>query len=426
MEEDTAVGPNTQEAERKESSSEHELFPSANSEEDAATQSTDTAETTVHSIDYCVKPFQLCGAWKAFSKCITRGCKWSTDGSCILTNSDDCTLRLFNLPSSLYQQPIDWGGVEEMVPVLQCTESGLIYDYAWFPGMSSADPATCCFASTSAGNPVHLWDAYTAELRCSYRPYNHMDEPVSAHSIAFDDLGEKLYCGFNKMVRVFDVHRPGRCFQERPTNVKRMGQPGIISCFAFSPEGLYAAGSYCKTVAVYDKSDGTMQFILAGHHGGVTHLAFSPDGQRLYSGGRKDAEILCWDLRNLGKVLYCMKRVVTTHQRMYFDLSRCGNYLVTGNSNGIVTVWDLRVEPLELEDSEPLKKPGLFFKAHDDCVNGVSLHPSLPIYATTSGQRRFPELCEDDNSDSFFALEDNVKMDSSLRLWWIDDRPKQA
>lgn len=37
---------------------------------------------------------------------------------------------------------------------------------------------------------------------------------------------------------------------------------------------------------------------------------------------RQDYEILCWDLRNLGKVLFSMKRTVTTHQRMYFDLSR--------------------------------------------------------------------------------------------------------
>ncbi|KAH7984841.1 hypothetical protein HPB49_025686 [Dermacentor silvarum] len=94
---------------------------------------------------------------------------------------------------------------------------------------------------------------------------------------------------------------------------------------------------------------------------------------------QQDTEILCWDLRNLGKVLYCMKRTVTTHQRMYFELSRCGNYLISGNSNGIVTAWDLKVEPLELEDCEPLKKPGLFFKAHDDCVNGIRYSTNLSI-----------------------------------------------
>ncbi|XP_037511054.1 telomerase Cajal body protein 1-like [Rhipicephalus sanguineus] len=120
-----------------------------------------------------------------------------------------------------------------------------------------------------------------------------------------------------------------------------------------------------------------------------------------------------------------MKRTVTTHQRMYFELSRCGNYLVSGNSNGIVTVWDLQVEPLELDDCEPLKKPGLFFKAHDDCVNGVSLHPTLPVYATTSGQRKFPELSDDD-SDTFFTFNDSEKVDNSLKLWLIDDRPQDA
>lgn len=400
-------------------SSNCELFTNESPQDDDIHMS----DTVATSFNYCIKPIQVCGAWKAFTKVITRGCKWSPDGSCLLTNSDDCCLRIFNLPTVLCQQQIDWSEVEEMVPVVKCSESGLIYDYAWFPGMNSNDPATCCFASTSTRNPIHLWDAYTGELRCSYRPYNHLDEPVAAHSIGFDNFGEKLYCGFDKMVRVFNVDRPGRCFEERPTNVKKLGQPGIISCFAFSPLGVYAAGSYCKTVAVYSESDGVLQFILSGHQGGVTHLRFSPDGQQLYSGGRKDAEILCWDLRNLGKVLYCMKRTVTTHQRMYFELSRCGNFLVSGNSNGIVTVWDLQVEPLELEDCEPLKKPGLFFKAHDDCVNGVSLHPTMPVYATTSGQRKFPELSDDD-SDTLFTFKHLEKADNSLKLWLIDDRPQ--
>uniref|UniRef100_V5HBS7 WD repeat-containing protein 79 n=2 Tax=Ixodes ricinus TaxID=34613 RepID=V5HBS7_IXORI len=200
-----------------------------------------------------------------------------------------------------------------------------------------------------------------------------------------------------------------------------MGQPGIISCFAFGPQGIYAAGSYCKTVAMYSESDGQLQFMLSGHQGGVTHLRFSPDGTRLYSGGRKDFEILCWDLRNLGKVLFCMKRTVTTHQRMYFDLSRCGNYLLSGNTNGIVTAWDLKVQPIELDDCEPLMRPGLFFKAHDDCVNGISLHPTLPVYATTSGQRKFPELSGDDSS-SIFEVDTLAQADNSLRLWWLDGK----
>ena len=46
-------------------------------------------------------------------------------------------------------------------PALRIEEGELIYDYAWFPCMSAADPASCCFASTSRAHPVHLWDACT-------------------------------------------------------------------------------------------------------------------------------------------------------------------------------------------------------------------------------------------------------------------------
>lgn len=378
------------------------------------TDDTDSAP----AYNFCIKPLQVCGAWRSFDGHFTKGCKWAPDGSCILTSSDANVLQLFNLPPQLYRMPTDWDDIEELTPILSCKESGLIYDYAWYPGMSSVVPASCCFASTSRGNPVHLWDAYTGELRCSYRPYNHLDEPESAYSIAFDLHGEKLYCGFNKKVRVFDVCRPGRLFEERHTNVKKMGQAGFISCIAFGPPGLYAAGSYCKTVGMYSESDGQLQFLLYGHQGGVTHLKFSPDCTKLYSGGRKDYSILCWDIRNLGKVLYRMQRTVTTHQRMYFDISRCGNYIISGNSNGIVTVWDLQIPPFHLEDLGAVMKPSLFFKDHRDSVNGVSLHPMLPMYATTSGERKFPSVLEDE-SDTFFVAPTKGKADNSLRLWWV-------
>lgn len=59
-------------------------------------------------------------------------------------------------------------------------------------------------------------------------------------------------------------------------------------------------------------------------------MLFSPDGLQLYSGGRKDPEILCWDLRNPGQVLFTIKRTLETNQRIYFDLSADGTYLLTG------------------------------------------------------------------------------------------------
>lgn len=45
-------------------------------------------------------------------------------------------------------------------------------------------------------------------------------------------------------------------------------------------------------VGLYSEPEGVALCVLEGHRGGVTHLKFSPDGMVLYSGGRKDPEIL--------------------------------------------------------------------------------------------------------------------------------------
>lgn len=72
-------------------------------------------------------------------------------------------------------------------------------------------------ASSSRDNPVHVWDAFYGEVRASFRPYNHLDELTAAHSLCFSPDGAQLYCGFDKMVRVFHTERPGRDCEERPT-----------------------------------------------------------------------------------------------------------------------------------------------------------------------------------------------------------------
>ncbi|GAB6019862.1 Telomerase Cajal body protein 1 [Chamberlinius hualienensis] len=372
--------------------------------------------------DFDHAPSKLTGAKKVFEGCnkrnnFTKGCKWSPDGLCVLSNSDDNILRLFNLPLDKCLSGIGDDIPVDMQPVLNMNESGTVYDYCWYPLMNSSDPATCCLASTSKLSPVHMWDAYTGEIRCTYKAYNHLDQVVSAISVAFSEDGSKLYCGFNKMIRIFDVSVPGRNCVER--NLKKSNM-GIVSCIAVCPSDskLYAAGSYSRAVTIYDDASGNPEMSLEGQSGGVTHLMMSYDGTKLYSGGRKDAEILCWDLRNPGVILSVFKREVSTNQRIYFDIDKSEKFIMSGSTDGNVIVWGTENSSQEIGDENSEMKPKIKFIAHQDCVNGVSFNPVFPLIATSSGQRKFPTVADNFSDDEQDLFIEDYTVDNSVQFWW--------
>ncbi|KAF5290834.1 hypothetical protein FQA39_LY14596, partial [Lamprigera yunnana] len=266
---------------------------------------------------------------------------WSPDGTCLLTVVRGAGMHVMELPSDLYtgDSMLTSRPVNPLTPAVSVPEGGLIYDFCWYPGMNSGNPATCCWAASGHEGPIHLWDAFTGDLRCTYRGYNNVDELEAAISVAFSADGQNIFCGYKKNVKIFNTSRPGREYIEYPSQhpasclVASLAQPGVVAI---------------------------------GHKGGITTLAFSLDGTRLYSGARKDNEIICWDLRVPGRPLFCLPRQCNTNQKISIDLSRDGRWLVSGGTDGKVQVWDM-----------PL---------HNDCCNGVSLHPYRPIMATSSGQ----------------------------------------
>ncbi|XP_061664479.1 telomerase Cajal body protein 1 [Syngnathoides biaculeatus] len=381
------------------------------------------------ALDFSQRPQVLTSSWSeyaSFTENYLKGCKWAPDGSCILSNSADNVLRVYNLPPEIYTY--NWDALAEMSPVLRMAEGDTVYDYCWYPKMNSLEPHLCFFASSSRDNPIHVWDAFHGEVRASFRPYNHLDELTAAHSLCFSPDGSQLYCGFDKTVRVFYTERPGRDCEERPTAAKKQsGQSGIISCLDFSPcQSLYACGSYSRCAGLYSCQDGTLLGLLpARHRGGLTHLLFSPDGYHLYTGGRKDPEILCWDIREPGQVVFSLARNVATNQRIYFDLDPSGRYLLSGGTEGAVTVWDCQAPA----GADEVLRPQLSFQAHWDCANGVSVHPFMPLVATSSGQRQFPWPSdgEGDSSSSDAEAEGADEAatssvanrgDNGLSLWW--------
>nr|CAB3267763.1 telomerase Cajal body protein 1-like [Phallusia mammillata] len=363
-----------------------------------------------------------------------KGCKWSPDGLCFLTNSNDNSLRLFNTPSELLNNNYKNEQPYELKECFSVKEPETVYDFCWWPLMNSQSPETCCFLTTSRDQPVHLWDAFNGSLRASYRSINNVDELQAAHSVCFSPDGQQLLCGYRKQVCLFYTDRPGAKF-ERWKTVKakpcKSVQNNIISCVEFGPDGsMFACGCYDRTIGIYSPNNGKRLELVTAHSSGVTCLKFSADGNRLYSGARKDGSIKCWDMRWLNTPLLQFNRQVTTNQRIHFDLVYNGEILketelIAGSTDGNIVLWNLKEAIPEAEtdvancqvlDTQPVYA----FKGHNDCVNGCSVHPYLPILLTSSGQRHFANPVDSDDEDTETLLsQNNINEENMIKLWYI-------
>ncbi|CAN1120203.1 Telomerase Cajal body protein 1 [Linum perenne] len=124
-----------------------------------------------------------------------KGVKWSPDGSCFLSSSEDNKLRLFSLPD--YYDGCDASayaaapGRDSYGAGMIMDEGEPVYDFCWYPYMASSDPVSCVFATTTRDHPIHLWDATSGSLRCTYRAYDAVDEITAAILVAFNPAGTK-------------------------------------------------------------------------------------------------------------------------------------------------------------------------------------------------------------------------------------------
>lgn len=71
------------------------------------------------------------------------------------------------------------------------------------------------------------------------------------------------------------------------------------------------------------------------------------------SGSCLDAPSICWYLHYVDWIFLC----------------RSGRYLLSGDTEGVVSVWDTQTAPPDVD--EDLLQPQLRFQAHWDCTNGI-------------------------------------------------------
>ncbi|KFB40705.1 AGAP001885-PA-like protein [Anopheles sinensis] len=350
-----------------------------------------------------------------------QGCRWSPDGTCVLAAVNNDGMHIVELPTDLYgkddvseDRPVDILSSAVHVP-----EGGLVYDYAWYPGMNSTRPETCCWIASRQHEPIQLWDAFTGALRCSYKGYDQYDEVEAALSLTFSPPdGSTIYGGYKKSIKSFDLNVPGR---EKST-WRTKSTASCMTITSTMPDTI-VFGSWNRSISVLDVRSG--ETLPVGnytpensHNAGVTWLGFAPDTEEIFvSGARKDSKILFWDVRNLQTPVRTLRRTCATNQRIWLDFSPQGQWLVSGDTRGILHAWNLR------EDTDAGEPKELQFPLHWDCLNGVSFHPNASIMATASGQYHFtaPTADAEDKDEpgntAIPAKESNVE--NSLTLWWI-------
>ncbi|KAJ3536223.1 hypothetical protein NMY22_g6126 [Coprinellus aureogranulatus] len=322
-----------------------------------------------------------------------------------------------------------------------------VVDFAWFPSASKIDPATYCFAASVRECPVKLLDATTGKLRASYRIVDHRERQIAPHSLAFTFGGDRLFCGFEDAIEVFDVGQPGEGTRRHTTPSKKSkdGLKGIISAIAFSTynstadDVLFAAGSLTPVpgnIALYtDIKEEALMFLGGGPRAGVTQLQFNHYRPHiLYAAYRGSANgtLYSWDIRSrvdFPLAIYDARPLGgqegARNQKLRFDLDIGGRYIGTGNWAGEVALFDVaKTETdlgagvgdelvLDMVDDPVEVQPTMRFQAHRDTVTSVSFQPWKAEMLTVSGSRRF-NLGDGDESDD---EGETTTLDNSITLW---------
>ncbi|KAF6762429.1 hypothetical protein DFP72DRAFT_558231 [Ephemerocybe angulata] len=431
------------------------------------------APSTTHS-------FKLSSSSSNNSTNFARTAKIAPDGSSFIAQCEDHSLQLFDFPhfvapgtpsSSLafhyllhqHHCFIDSNEAPSTSssPRLNLKQGSPVVDFAWFPSASKLDPATYCFVSSVRECPVKLLDASTGKLRASYRIVDHRERQIAPNSLAFTYSGERLYCGFEDAIEVFDVGCPGEGIRRHtsPSKKSKDGLKGIVSALAFSAshsvsdDAIFAAGSLTPipgNIALYSDAGGeALMFLGGGPRAGVTQLQFNLyRPHMLYAGYRGNANglIYSWDIRSRIDTPVAIydgrpsgqsldEPSPAPNQKLRFDMDIGGRYIGAGNWGGEVVLFNAEkveaeleatAEEMAMEDDVPViqVQPELRFKAHDDTVAAVTFQPWRAEMLTVSGSRHFDSGEEDEDTSD--EEEDSPHeagrlgpkvLDNSIKLW---------
>jgi WD40 repeat protein/serine/threonine protein kinase len=197
-------------------------------------------------------------------------------------------------------------------------------------------------ASASFDGTIRIWDG--TPLRGDERGQEmftfteHSDE---IRSVAFSPDSLRIAsAGSDGVVRVWDA-QTGEVSAEFRDHLKAAGHKTAVFCLAWDPQSdRIASAGGIDTVRVWDARTAERVIKLLAPLGGLPYnaVAFSPDGRYLIT-GNTDGAVRVWDGKTGQEV-----GLLDTHKREIVGLvfSRDGKHFASASRDGIVKLWDAK------------------------------------------------------------------------------------
>jgi WD40 repeat protein len=178
----------------------------------------------------------------------------------------------------------------------------------------------------SGGNDslLRLWNPHTGD--CIYTLTGNTGR---IQKVVFDPNGQYVLSAANRQVLMWDL-QTGQL-------LRSFAFPGFINMIELNQNASILAVSLVEALQLLDLQTGQCIKTLQGHSRKVPALSFSPDGERLVSGGY-DQKIKLWDTNN-GRCVKTWEGKVNWLRTVVF--SPDGRTLASGGIEPEISLWDI-------------------------------------------------------------------------------------